>query len=240
MATLLPTRKLRWCAALLPLATVVAACGGDDSGGDTVLSTPTTTEATTTSTTEAEVTVESSVVVNPTSTTTTTIVETTTTAPRAGQGQELTDSARISTIGLGPVFVGDLLTDVEEKLGVELALDESRPVRDACRYYTVPGGPPGVSIMAAFDRVARVDIEPPSVITTRSGAGIGSTEDQIVELFGDKIQATDLDDGTGRRLAFVPVDEKDANLRIIFETDENGVVQRYRTGQLPEVDYVGC
>lgn len=44
----------------------------------------------------------------------------------------------------------------------------------------------------------------------------------------------------GEDLAYVPVDEKDANLRIIFETNAEGVVIRYRTGQLPEVEYPGC
>lgn len=223
----------------LPLALLVAACGGDD-GGETVLSTPSSEATSTTTEATDELPVESSVVVEPTTTTTTTIAETTTTAVRAGQGAELTDSARVSTIGLGPVFVGDLLTDTEEKLGVALELDESRPVRDACRWYLVPGGPPGVSVMAAFDRVARIDIEDPSIITTRSGAGIGSTADEIIGLFGDKIEVSDLDDGSGQRLAFVPTDEKDANLRIVFETNADGTVIRYRTGQLPEVDYASC
>ena len=45
----------------------------------------------------------------------------------------------------------------------------------------------------------------------------------------------------GEYLTFVPADEKDANLRIIFETNAEGVVVAFRTGQLPEVEYVeGC
>ena len=120
-------------------------------------------------------------------------------------------------------------------------LDETRPVRDACRFFTVPGGPPGVSILAAFDRVARIDIESPSVITTRSGAGIGSTTADIIDLFGERIVVEPgASSAGGDRLAFVPADEKDANLRILFDTNAEGVVVSFRTGQLPEVELAGC
>jgi len=236
------TRLVPLAATTAALVMLLGACGGDSDGG-TVLDTPSTTAVpdSVVDSTEPTIPVESSVVVETTSTTTTVVETTTTTGPRAGQGVELTDTAKVSTIGLGPIFVGDLLTTVEEKLGVTLLVDETRPVRDACRYLLVPGGPPGVSVMAAFDRVARIDIDSPSAITTRSGARIGSTKDEIVGLFGAKIQvsAAAADDGS-ELLTFVPVDEKDQNLRIVFETNSDGVVVRYRTGQLPEVDLAGC
>jgi hypothetical protein len=215
----------------------LAACG-DSSASSTVLATSTTISTTTL--------VPVTTVVD----TTTTIVattqvpveetSTTTTAPQGGQGAELTDSARLSTIGLGPVFTGDLLAVVAEKLGVELVLDATIPGTDQCRVYTAPGAPPGVTFMVAFGRVARVDIDSPSVITTRSGAGIGSTKEEIIGLFGDKIQVRANAATGGEDLVFVPIDEKDKNLRIVFEADPAGVVQHLRTGQLPEVDYAGC
>ena len=162
-----------------------------------------------------------------------------TTAPQSNQGTTLTDSARVSTLGLGPVYMGDTLEQVADKIGVQLDPEEFG--NDSCRYYLAPGGPPGVSFVVAFGRIARVDIDDPSTITTRSGAGIGSTKAEIIALFGAKIVVGPHPFSDGEYLTFVPVDEKDANLRIIFETNSDGVVTAYRTGQLPEVDYIeGC
>ncbi len=206
----------------------VASCGGGsgDSGQESV-STVSLPESTTS--------------VVPEETTTTTLpAESTTSVVPADQGTTLTEEARVSTLGLGPVFMGDKIAVVEEKIGASLVPDADGTSR--CRYYTVPGGPPGVSFMVAFGRVARIDVNEPSTITTRSGAGIGSTEEEITALFGDRIQARpDPNGGGGKELVFVPRDEKDQNLRVIFVTGPDGVVTSFRTGQLPEVEYTeGC
>jgi len=229
-------------------ALFLAACGGNENG-DIVVQTSSTTTAppadtspagpapadgtpSTDSTTSAPTsTTEVEAVGEPTSTTTT--------APQAGQGTALTDQARVSTLGLGPVFMGDTLEEVTEKIGV--ALDPEELGNEVCRYYAAPGGPPGVAFMVSFGRISRVDISDPSTITTRSGAGIGSTKDEIVALFGTKIVVSPSPEGEGELLTFVPSDDNDSNLRIVFETNPQGVVTKYRTGQLPEVDYTpGC
>jgi len=166
------------------------------------------------------------------------VEEPTTTAPQAGQGTALTDEARVSTLGLGPVFMGDTLELVTEKLGV--ALDPDELGNEVCRFYAAPGGPPGVAFMVSFGRVSRIDISEPSTIKTRSGAGIGSTKDEIAALFGERIVVSPHPETDGEYLTFVPVDEG-SNLRVVFETNTEGVVTKYRTGQLPEVDYTpGC
>jgi hypothetical protein len=224
---------------LATLGLLAAACG-DSSESNVVLETTPTTESSTetsevgvpTTSDPDEVEVETSEVTEPTDP-----PESTTTAPQASQGTTLTDSARVSTLGLGPVFMGDTLAEVGEKVGAELLGDEAGS--DMCRYYVLPGGPPGVQFMVAFDRIARVDIDDPSVITTRSGAGIGSTRQEVLDLLGDKVQVSPHPDGVGEFLTFVPTDEKDKNLRIVFETNADNVVVNYRTGQLPEVDYQG-
>ncbi len=234
---------------LIILATCVAlllsSCG--DSEGDVVLDTSSTSadavteddpETTVPETTEPDDAAEPDDV----GTETTEVVEDTaptTTAPQDSQGTTLTDEASISTLGLGPVYMGDTLAEVAEKIGVELVPDNFGS--DSCRYHMAPGGPPGVAFMVAFDRIARIDIDDPSIITTRSGAGIGSTKQQILDLFGDKIVESPHPYSDGQYLTFVPVDDKDSNLRIIFETNTEGVVVTYRTGQLPEVEWIeGC
>ncbi|MCB0989393.1 MAG: hypothetical protein R2770_06205 [Acidimicrobiales bacterium] len=229
-------RQLLLVAGTFVATAALVGCGDSDDSGSTVIETSTTT------TTAAEA-AESTTTAAPVETTTTSTeapVASTTTAPQRGQGAELTESARVSTIGLGPVYVGDTVEVVAEKLGVALEPMPDVPGDETCRYHTAPGGPPGVSFVVTYGRVSRIDIESPSVITTRSGAGIGSTKDEILALFGDKIEATPNASSGGEDLAYVPVDEKDANLRIIFETNAEGVVIRYRTGQLPEVEYPGC
>ena len=135
--------------------------------------------------------------------------------------------------------MGDTLVEVADKIGVQL--DPEELGNDSCRYYLAPGGPPGVSFIVAFGRIARVDIASPSTIASRSGARIGSTKAEIIALFGEKIVVSPHKYSDGEYLTFVPTDEKDSNLRIIFETDSDGVVTTFRTGQLPEVSYVeGC
>jgi hypothetical protein len=51
-------------------------------------------------------------------------------------------------------------------------------------------------------------------------------------MFGERIQATALPDGTGNLLAYVPRDESDKDYRVMFQTDGERVV-RFWSGKLP-------
>ena len=219
-------KLIRSAVVAVAVTLLLASCGGgSDTSGQESVSTATLPDSTTTAPAE--------------STTSTTLpAESTTSVVPADQGTTLSQEARVSTLGLGPVFMGDKIAVVEEKIGASLVPEAEGSSR--CRYYTVPGGPPGVRFMVAFGRIARIDVNEPSEITTRSGAGIGSTEAEITALFGDRIQVRpDPNGGGGKELVFVPRDEKDQNLRVIFVTGPDGVVTSFRTGQLPEVEYTG-
>ncbi len=112
---------------------------------------------------------------------------------------------------------------------------------DSCFYLPADPHVPGVSFMVNNGTIARVDVIT-GPVTTRSGAGIGSTEEQIRQLFPEQIEERPhfYVDG-GKYLEFVPVDTADANFRVVFETDPSGVVLTYRAGRLPEVRWVeGC
>jgi len=234
----------RFVSTLVGVALLAAACGDSSESAVVLETTPTTASVDSGGTGDGSATTTTTTA-DASNTDTTESTEAppetgpTTTAPQAGQGTSLTDAARISTLGLGPVYMGDTLAEVTEKIGVELSPDDLGD--ETCRFYVAPGGPPGVRFMVAFDRIARVDIDDPSVITTRSGAGIGSTKSDIIGLFGNKIVPSPHPYTDGEYLTFVPEDEKDANLRIIFETNAEGTVVGFRTGQLPEVEYIeGC
>ena len=66
-----------------------------------------------------------------------------------------------------------------------------------------------------------------------TGVGIGTSQERIIELFGDQIE-TSINDDSSVDLIFVPQDELDAEFRVIF-TIRDGVVETYRSGRVPQV-----
>jgi hypothetical protein len=206
------------------LALVVAACG--DSGGETTTTLPAAVPTTPTQTTVAATA--------PPVTETTVIVTTTTTTTVPVDPISTDDVITIG--GLGDVRVGMTVEEAAAAAGLELTGEPD--VNPDC-YYVMPLGLEGVAFMVSAGTVARVDIAA-GPITTRSGAGIGSTEDEIKELFPDQIEVSDHAYVEGNYLTFVPVDEGDDEYRVVFETDGE-VVTQYRAGRLPEVEYIeGC
>ena len=113
-----------------------------------------------------------------TSTAPTTVPPTTTTTLPPLQ---LTNSAKISTAGLGPVRIGMTVKEAERLTGVTLVADEIGD--NSCRYHVPDRGVTGVGFMVADGEVVRVDVWE-GAISTLSGIGIGSTADEITELFG--------------------------------------------------------
>ena len=213
--------RLGGMAALGAMVLAVAACGGgdsDDASGTTVGSTA----------------VPASAV--PASTTATT--PTSTTGPAAGQ---LSDADQITTSGLGVVSIGAEAGAAAAAAGATF-VPEGDPVgATACQMVRPEPGPAGVAFMVNDGTVARVDVGS-GAIATRSGAKIGSTRDEIVGLFGDKIQPEPHPTVAGAEmLVFVPVDPGDANRRVVFETGADGVVVRYWSGRMPEALWFdGC
>ncbi len=201
------------------LVLVSAACFG---GAD-----PTTTLAPTVPTTQATTTSSSS-------------TTSTTTATTVPADAALTPDSKVSTIGMGPVIVGMTVEEAEEAAGLGFVGEPDPEVSETCYFITSEVDLEGVSFMVLEDAIARVDIDPPSEATTRSGAGIGSTEQELVELFGDQLEENSEYVIDGAALVFVPVDEIDANYRVVFEM-QDGVVASYRAGRLPGVGFAeGC
>jgi len=162
---------------------------------------------------------------------------------------KLTERSKLVINGIQPIQIGMTVIEATKAVGLP-ARTEGDLASQGCFYYKFQGGVPGLSMMVVGDpsgngeaaRIVRVDIDKSSKITTRSGAGIGSTEDQIKALYPGQIEVTPHPYVTGGHyLTFVPKSTADSKYRIIFETDQKGKVTEFRAGQIPEVTAIeGC
>ncbi len=203
------------CSALVFATLLLSACGGDESDAS-VGTVPPASIAESTTTTAAP--------------TTTTIATTTTTEPNFEGTPEFDTNSSVSTVGIDAVTFGMTVARAESAVGGSFV-----PVGTVGECYQVrpAGGPNGVLLTVTAGTVERVDITNPD-ITTRSGAGVGMSEDGLASLFGDRLTTEPSSTG-GNRIIFTPSDPGDADFRVIFETD-GSVVTTFRSGRLPQVD----
>ena len=158
-------------------------------------------------------------------------------APIEGLGAPTIDtSSSVSTVGIDRIMFGMTLDAAQVAAGTLFI--PVTPLGE-CFLAAPADAPPGITFWIVAGIVERVDIDNPA-ITTRSGAGIGYTEDRIREMFGERIHTTLLPDGSGNLLAYVPKDVAQATQRVMFLTD--GVqVTRFWGGRLPWVEELsGC
>lgn len=203
------------------LAVALAACGGDTA--------TTTTPATPPSTATVATTVVS--------TTSTTQPTTTTTAPLPS----LDEQSDLTLHALGPVVFGMTVGEAEKVSGLAFEGELDPSISENCYYATAGDTMTGVSFMVFDDLIQRIEIEAPSPLHTRSGIGVGSTRDDLLETYPDNIQTTNEAVLDGEAMGFVPNDDDDADYRIFFELDEDGVITKIRAGIKPVVDFVeGC
>lgn len=161
-------------------------------------------------------------------------------APVQAQAALSADS-RVQLKGVGPVRIGMTVNEAKQVAGIPLVRAENAYSEgDAC-YFLNAQGISDLGFMVTDGRIARVDVGRNSPIKTLSGAGIGSTEAQIQQLYPGQIVSNPHEYfDNGKYLTFVPKDEADKSFRVIFETDQGRVVE-YRAGKLPEVQYIeGC
>ena len=155
--------------------------------------------------------------------------------PVEGLGAPTLDAASsVSTVGIDRVMFGMTVQDAQIAAGSRFT-----PVTPIghCFLVVPEAGQAGLTFWVVAGTIERVDVDT-RTITTRSGAGIGDTEDRIREMFADRIHTTPLPDGSGNLLAYVPKDVQDATYRVMFLS--NGVqVTRLWAGRLPWAEELG-
>jgi len=217
--------------ATVVLALLAAACSSDGEAATTVTSGVTTSAPQTTTTT------------SPPPTTTTVFTPTTVAPDSEGtlpSGASLTQSSKLSTVGLGPVRVGMTVAEAEAAAGMKLPGEPDPAISPDCYFVEPESGIPGVGFMVNEGRIGRVDVYASGTVTTQSGARIGMTEQEIIALFPDRIEESFEYRVDGKALVFVPVDEVDRDFRVVFEVD-GGFVTGMRGGILPAVQLnEGC
>ncbi len=142
-----------------------------------------------------------------------------------------TSASKLTTVGLDDVFFGDTVPTIRSKVSGDWVGLPAADARPSCFTMQPAGGPEGTVFMILDGRVERIDIASPE-ITTRSGIGVGSTTDEIVELFESNIETTTV--AGGEEIVFIPTDEVDRDFRIVWTTDGT-MVTAMRAGRLPGV-----
>jgi hypothetical protein len=91
--------------------------------------------------------------------------------------------------------------------------------------------------MLIDDVIARIDVDDPSVLTAE-GAHVGSTEAEIMSLYGSNLTvAPHKYEANWHYLTVADSNPARRGLRYVFETDGQ-TVKSYRAGRLPEVEFV--
>ena len=105
-------------------------------------------------------------------------------APVEGLGvPTLNAASSVSTVGIDRVMFGMTLHDAQVAAGSQFT--PITPVGH-CFLVVPEAGQAGLTFWVVAGTVERVDVDT-RTITTRSGAGIGDTEERIRELFGERI-----------------------------------------------------
>lgn len=155
---------------------------------------------------------------------------------------QLTSANTITTGGLGPVRVEMTVEEATKAAGLVIiaptaSADSAGP--GDCGFARADGIE-GVGFMLVDGVIKRVDVFS-GATSTASGAKIGSTEQEIKDLFPEIITVSPHQYvENGHYLTLTPTAETLTDFRVVFETD-GAVVTSYRSGKTPQVEWVeGC
>lgn len=144
--------------------------------------------------------------------------------------------------GIGPLRVGMTAAEARAALG-HLRLIQFDPAAPAdpmaCGHAMSVRLPEGVRIMMEGARVVRVEVDS-GTVRTAEGARIGDSEDRIKQLYPGRVTVHPHKYTDGHYLQVRPEGPDARTHLLIFETDGR-VVERFRGGRRPQVEYVeGC
>lgn len=215
---------------------VLASCSDDD-GGQVSPSSTTTTTTTTAATTTGAGDGAGTATTGTTAaggTGSTLVLGATTLPPTTAVGAPTTEALQLEPAGLGPVRIGMTVAEVGAALGRRIQ-SLGGPRAPKCEIYAPEGGPDGVAFLVGGDRLLRVDVIAPGVMTTE-GLGLGQTEADAKRRYGGRLTSTASTSSVGGHVLTFAA----GNLRLVIETDGK-VVTSMRAGQVPEVEtFLGC
>jgi len=113
----------------------------------------------------------------------------------------------------------------------------SANARAECSYVRPSAVPNGVMVMLVRGQVARVDVDSAGV-TSDAGVAVGDSAARVTNAYAGRVTQTPHKYVPGGRYLTVrPIPSADPTRRMVFETD-NGRVIRFRSGRVPEVEWV--
>ncbi|MFE9967509.1 cutinase family protein [Streptomyces sp. NPDC005525] len=134
----------------------------------------------------------------------------------------------ITVNGMGPLEMGMSRDESEKVIGMSIPGEENHT--RVCTDFGVEGGPAGLLLRFASDRLVAITVRAPSTqISTRSGIHIGSTRSAVLGTYAGEVTATTPDYG-GEELVFAPVAPKFAGKVIVFSMS-NGAVESFIAGE---------
>jgi hypothetical protein len=149
------------------------------------------------------------------------------------------DSAwQVSIRGYGPIEAGMTMAQAAE-VG-KRPLTAINPGSEECDYVRFEGDSSrGIQFMVVQGRIARVDVHD-TTISTSHGIRIGDSEAAVQEKYAERVTVSPHKYVDGHYLVVAPATPADSGHEIVFET-EGARVTTYRSGRVPEVEYVeGC
>ena len=148
--------------------------------------------------------------------------------PRPG-----TSTWTVTANGIGAIRVGMSIRDLREVAG---DVPSANPTAE-CSYVRPGATPPGVLVMLARGQVARVDVDSTGV-PSDAGVAVGDSAARVTAAYAGRVTSTPHKYVPGGQyLTVKPTSPADSARRMVFET-ENGRVTRFRSGRVPEVEWV--
>ena len=155
--------------------------------------------------------------------------------PPAPAQDRLSSASRLRLDGIGPIQVGMTLEEATTAAGVPVRIDPRTDLGRGCAHALADGGPQEVRFMVVDGRIVRVEVGR-SPILTLSGVGTGSTVDEVLATYPDRIrvQPNPYSGHLGGRDLLYVTDAGSSHLGLIFETDGQRV-RTFRSGFLGAV-----
>lgn len=153
------------------------------------------------------------------------------------------DPAVVNFEGFGPAKFGANEEQVRMSWGRPLLAsnENDQPGGDACYYLTpdpAPANGNGINFMMEEGKFVRFDIDDDS-FAAPGDIVVGMTEADVLAKFPGRVEQQPHKYTDGKYLVVPP--EGGGEPRLVFETDEKGVITQWRIGVPPAVHYVeGC